>query len=163
MSSSSKTASEMAPPPKNEPGGLSSEIDTDSDGTLSEDEYDLMISEMGIQDALTSTDFFAQYDLNEDGEISSEEMPEPEAVTPLSDSQALSDVVSEIFSEFDTNQDGTISPEEFAEMFASLNEETETGSSAALQRMATNVIQTYEGNYEFFTENETSSILDSIV
>ena len=60
-------------------GDISS-IDADSDGTISTDEYEEMISQMGITNALSADEFFAQYDVNEDGEISQDEMPEPGTV-----------------------------------------------------------------------------------
>ncbi|MFT3985838.1 MAG: EF-hand domain-containing protein, partial [Lachnospiraceae bacterium] len=57
-------------------GGVLS-FDDDSDGTISVDEYEEMISELGITGALSADEFFAQYDVNGDGEISQDEMPEP--------------------------------------------------------------------------------------
>ena len=57
-----------------------SSIDADSDGTISSDEYEDMISQMGIPDALSAEEFFTQYDTDEDGEITQEEMPEPGSV-----------------------------------------------------------------------------------
>ncbi len=63
----------MGPPPE-EAQGLSSEIDTDGNGSLSSDEYESMISQLGVQDALSTEDFFSRYDTNEDGEISPDEV-----------------------------------------------------------------------------------------
>lgn len=60
-------------------GGIAS-FDADSDGTISADEYEEMISELGISNALTADEFFAQYDVNGDGEISQDEMPAPGTV-----------------------------------------------------------------------------------
>jgi len=63
-----------------EAGDISS-IDADGDGTLSTDEYEAMISQMGIPNALDAEEFFKQFDLNEDGEISADEMPEPGTIS----------------------------------------------------------------------------------
>ncbi len=63
----------MGPPPE-EAQGLPSGIDTDGDGSLSSDEYESMISQLGIEDALSAVDFFSRYDTNEDGEISADEI-----------------------------------------------------------------------------------------
>ena len=68
-------------------------IDADGDGTISTDEYEEMIAQMGISNALSAEDFFKQYDVNEDGEISQDEMPEPGSVKPVFDESTVSSVV----------------------------------------------------------------------
>lgn len=51
-----------------------SALDADGDGTLSADEYDSLISQLGINNAQSAEDFFKEYDTDGDGEITSEEM-----------------------------------------------------------------------------------------
>jgi len=88
-----------------------SSIDADSDGTISSDEYEEMISQLGITNALSADEFFAQYDVNEDGEISVDEMPEPGTV-----SASVEETDDEALNEYDTNEDGVLSAAEYAAM-----------------------------------------------
>jgi Ca2+-binding EF-hand superfamily protein len=53
---------------------LPTDIDTDGDGSLSADEYEAMISNLNIEEALTSEEFFTQYDTDQDGEITAAEL-----------------------------------------------------------------------------------------
>ncbi|RJQ25179.1 EF-hand domain-containing protein [Candidatus Parcubacteria bacterium] len=65
----------MGPPPEGMGSpGLPPEIDTDSDGTLSEDEYENLVSQLGEQNSLSTEDFFAKFDTDGDGEITGSEM-----------------------------------------------------------------------------------------
>jgi len=170
--SSSKSQSEMAPPPPPQQGGqgaLPTDVDSDGDGSLSTDEYDKMISNMGINGALSSTDFFSQYDVNNDGEISADEMPEPGSVAPnmTSSTSETSDLASKLFSQYDTNQDGTISASEFSDMITSLQGETTTNedsndSNLLLQRIAMDAIKAYEENYGYSASTTATSSLNNI-
>lgn len=99
-------------------GNISS-IDADGDGTISEDEYDSLISQLGIQNAPSAQDFFTKYDSDGDGEISSEEMqtkdigkmmPPPPPIDNERDSNNSEEVFS---SSTDTDGDGVISTEEY--------------------------------------------------
>ena len=130
---------------------LPSNVDTDEDGTLSLDKYDLMIEDMGIEAAMTGEEFFAAYDTNEDGEITPDEMPEPGSVKPKMETSDLTD----LFQNYDTDEDGVISPEEFEEMISS-------DSDLLMQRMAMNMVRAYEDNIGYSSESDESSVLDSI-
>ncbi len=59
-----------------------SSIDADGDGTLSTDEYQNLLVKLGIDDAATADDFFAQYDTNSDGEISMDEIDSQGGMMP---------------------------------------------------------------------------------
>lgn len=105
-------------------GNLSS-IDADNDGTISADEYDALIAQLGITDAATAEEFFAQYDTNEDGEITSAEMdvkdsnrpmmpPPPKPEEALQEEQGLT-------SDIDTDGDGSLSADEYESLISLLN------------------------------------------
>jgi len=84
-----------------------SSLDTDGDGTISADEYDSIMSKMGITDAPSAKDFFAQVDTNADGEISIDEMKAQKPMgPPPTENQSIS-------SDVDTDGDGTISTDEY--------------------------------------------------
>lgn len=53
---------------------FSSDVDTDGDGSISADEYDAYVSRSGIDDPLSSSDFFAKYDTDSDGELTVDEI-----------------------------------------------------------------------------------------
>ncbi len=114
-------------------GNISS-IDADGDGTISEDEYDSLISQLGIQNAPSAQDFFTKYDSDGDGEISSEEMqtkdigkmmPPPPPIDNERDSNDSDEVFS---SSTDTDGDGVISTEEY-ESFVENNNITDALST----------------------------------
>lgn len=121
-----------------------SAYDTDGDGSISKDEYESMISELGIKNALSADELYAQYDTNEDGELSTDEIeaahsqtqplmpPPPMGPPPKEDSEddtssiaavstdnASETTADEVFSAYDTNQDGSIDADEFAAMWES--------------------------------------------
>ncbi len=110
--------------------GDSSTLDADGDGTISEDEYNNLISQLGIKNALSAEDFFAKYDTDGDGEITSEElgagntgrmMPPPPSVEDEDSEDSFS-------SSTDTNGDGVISVEEY-EAFVKNNNITDALSA----------------------------------
>ena len=103
----------MGPPPT-QAQSISSDIDLDSDGTISTDEYDSAIAQMGITDAPSSKDFFAQVDTNSDGEISVDELNAQKALA----SQAT--LAQSIASTIDLNGDGTISTDEYDSIVSKL-------------------------------------------
>lgn len=157
-----------------ETGDISS-IDADSDGTISADEYDEMIAQMGIGNALSAEDFFTQYDANGDGEISQDEMPEPGSAVgrrmpppPPSESTAETTKASdELFSQYDTNEDGVLSSEEFSAMLSELDS-TESESTAGngkgstdFQKLAYQMMMAYENNYEAMFENRDGTLLNN--
>lgn len=109
-----------------------SAIDADGDGTISTDEYEVMIEQMGIAGAMSADEFFTEYDTNEDGEISLEEMPEPGSIEPSMSNANMPSFVPEIevdeetLAEYDTDGDGVLSAAEYSAMMeAMLPEETE--------------------------------------
>jgi len=107
------TGPPMGPPPT-QAQSISSDIDLDSDGTISTDEYDSAIAQMGITDAPSSKDFFAQVDTNSDGEISVDELNAQKALA----SQAT--LAQSIASTIDLNGDGTISTDEYDSIVSKL-------------------------------------------
>ena len=100
--------------PPTQAQSISSDIDLDSDGTVSTDEYDSAIAQMGITDAPSSKDFFAQVDTNSDGEISVDELNAQKALA----SQAT--LAQSIASTIDLNSDGTISTDEYDSIVSKL-------------------------------------------
>lgn len=112
--------------------GNSSTIDADGDGTISEDEYENLISQSGIKNALSAEDFFKKYDSDGDGEITSEEMSAvktgkmmPPPPPPVENENTSEDGFS---SATDTDGDGTISAEEY-ETFVKNNNLTDALSA----------------------------------
>lgn len=87
-------------------------IDADGDGTISADEYDDLMAEMGITNPLSADEFFAQYDTDEDGEITAAEMDagKPANVPPAPISEEDKPAFS---SDIDTDGDGSISTDEY--------------------------------------------------
>ena len=150
-----------------------SSIDEDSDGTISSDEYEDMISQMGIPNALSAEEFFTQYDTDGDGEITQEEMPEPGSVgasqtgttqamqqsyevDTTSSEEELADL-SDIFTQYDSDGDGTLSVEEFEKLMedAKKNGEEKNSEDENMSNLAARSLEAYEKNYEFaFAEPE---------
>ncbi|MFZ5969356.1 MAG: EF-hand domain-containing protein [Bacillota bacterium] len=118
----------MGPPPEGmEQPSLSSEIDTDSDGTLSEDEYENLVSLFGDENALSTEDFFTKFDTDGDGEITSSEIETvlgeensdmkpmglpPEGMRPPG-----------LPPEIDTDGDGALSEDEYTSLISQLGDE----------------------------------------
>lgn len=125
-----------------EAGDISS-IDEDGNGTISTDEYETMISQMGIPNALDSEEFFAQYDSNEDGEISEDEMPEPGSVGVKPPNYAKENSAKGIAS-IDEDEDGTISTDEYEAMISQMGIPNANRLLMGLQN--------YEKNYESMFE-----------
>ena len=155
-----------------------SNIDADSDGTISTDEYSEMIAQMGISNALSVEEFFNQYDVNADGEISQDEMPEPGSVRgremapppPTIGTAEATKTSDELFSEYDTDGDGVLSSEEFSAMMDALNpEESESSGSTKVtqkedidfQKLAYQMMMAYENNYEAMFENGDGTLLNN--
>lgn len=172
-------------------GDISS-IDADGDGTISADEYETMISQMGINDAVSADDFFAQYDTDNDGELTSEEycakdsnrMPPPPMGPPPQEALGISD--------FDTDGDGTLSSDEYENIISQLgiedalsaddffstydtNQDGELSSdeleamseslndSINMETLASNTIKAYETNYQYMFESTENTNLNRIV
>ena len=91
----------------------SSALDLDGDGTLSSDEYENLVKQLGLENALSSEDFFTKYDTDEDGEITAEELRavNGEKRMPPPPPPALEEDESEggFSSAVDTDGDGYIS------------------------------------------------------
>lgn len=117
--------------PKLTQASTTSSIDTDGDGTISADEYEEMISQMGIPNAMSADDFFAQFDVNEDGEISQDEMPEPGSVAPVSISSTSS---------------------------LASDESTEESPSSEYQQLLLKTLQAYQHHYESMFETVDGSL-----
>ncbi len=112
-------------------------IDADGDGTISTDEYEEMIAQMGISNALSAEDFFKQYDVNEDGEISQDEMPEPGSVKPVFDESTVSSVVS--------SEDETLTSEDIT-------------ASTEYQQLIFKTLQAYKHHYESMFDTAEGSL-----
>ena len=112
-------------------------IDADGDGTISTDEYEEMIAQMGISNALSAEDFFKQYDVNEDGEISQDEMPEPGSVKPVFDESTVSSVVS--------SEDETLTSEDIT-------------ASTEYQQLIYKTLQAYKHHYESMFDTAEGSL-----
>lgn len=112
-------------------------IDADGDGTISTDEYEEMIAQMGISNALSAEDFFKQYDVNEDGEISQDEMPEPGSVKPVFDESTVSSVVS--------SEDETLTAEDIT-------------ASTEYQQLIYKTLQAYKHHYESMFDTAEGSL-----
>ena len=123
-------------------GDISS-IDADGDGTISTDEYEEMISQMGITNALTAEEFYAQYDVNEDGEISQNEMPEPGSVGIASNSTV-----------------STLATDESAASVPTDTTEDITASSE-YQQLIFKTLQAYKNHYESMFATEDGSLKKS--
>jgi len=118
-------------------------IDADGDGTISTDEYEEMISQMGVTNALTAEEFYTQYDSNEDGEISQDEMPEPGSVGIASDSSTSTLVSGE-------------------SVVSIVNETTEDiTASSEYQQLIFKTLQAYKNHYESMFETEDGSLKKS--
>lgn len=92
-------------------------IDADDDGNISSEEYDSLISQLGIDNAPSSKDFFSLFDTNSDGEVTSEEFDSTmesarPPMGPPPEGRAQEDAQSKI-SDIDTDGDGTISADEY--------------------------------------------------
>jgi len=105
----------------------SSALDLDGDGTLSSDEYDNLVKQLGLKNALSSEDFFTKYDTDEDGEITAEELravngekrmppPPPPVLEEDESEEGFSSAV-------DTDGDGYISTEEYEAFVSGLDTE----------------------------------------
>ena len=110
----------------------SSALDLDGDGTLSSDEYENLIEQLGLKNALSSEDFFTKYDTDEDGEITAEELravngekrmppPPPPVLEEDESDKGFSTAV-------DTDGDGYISTEEYEAFVSGLDTEESLSS-----------------------------------
>jgi Ca2+-binding EF-hand superfamily protein len=113
-----------------------SNIDADGDGTISADEYDTLISQLGIKDALSAEEFFAQYDTDEDGEITSTEM---DALKPMRMQPVKMEKPEQItLSDIDEDGDGTISADEYDTLVSTLGVEDALSSEEFFSQYDTN-------------------------
>jgi len=102
-----------------------------------------MISQMGITNALTAEEFYAQYDVNEDGEISQNEMPEPGSVGIASNSTV-----------------STLATDESAASVPTDTTEDITASSE-YQQLIFKTLQAYKNHYESMFATEDGSLKKS--
>lgn len=112
-----------------------SSIDTDGDGTISADEYDSLISQMGINDAQSSEDFFAQFDTDGDGEITASEMDASKPMRPMGPPPEEKE---SLLSKIDTDKDGTISADEYNSLISKLNISDAPSSEEVFSQLDTN-------------------------
>ncbi len=147
-----------------ETSGDISAIDADGDGTISSDEYQTMISQMGLEYALSAEKFFSLYDTDGDGEISSEEMNARDgdlmtmSPPPMGSSQEESEISDELLSQYDTDGDGELSAEELEAMKEALSSDL----LSKMESLASNTIIAYESNYRYMFENKEENTVDSI-
>ncbi len=113
-----------------------SSIDADGDGMLSADEYDTLMTQMGIKDASSAEDFFQQYDTDADGEITLAEM---EASRPMKPMRPMGPPPEETqnTSSLDTDGDGTVSTEEYQAAVSALGIEDTDATDALFAKYDT--------------------------
>lgn len=144
-----------------ETSGDVSAIDADGDGTISSDEYETMISQMGLEYALSAEKFFSLFDTDGDGEISSEEMNGnlmTMSPPPMGPSPEDGEISGELLSKYDTDGDGELSAEELEAMKEALTSDL----MSKMETLASNTITAYESNYRYMFENKEESTVDSI-
>ena len=159
-----------------------STIDADGDGTISTDEYEVMIEQMGIANAMTADEFFTEYDTNEDGEISVDEMPKPGRVGSSMENVGMAvplpgaELDDTTISAYDTDGDGVLSAEEFSAMMEAIrpdeeekdeqSDETTDSQTMNLAQMAFQnrifqAMSAYETQYKSMFESEEGSLLSN--
>ena len=162
--------------------GNISTIDADGDGTISTDEYEVMIEQMGIANAMTADEFFTEYDTNEDGEISVDEMPKPGRVGSSMENADMApplpgaELDDTTISAYDTDGDGVLSAEEFSAMMEAIrpdeeekdeqSDETTDSQTMNLAQMAFQnrifqAMSAYETQYKSMFESEEGSLLSN--
>jgi Ca2+-binding EF-hand superfamily protein len=148
-------------------GDISS-IDVDGDGTISMDEYDTLISQLGIKDAASAEDFFAQYDTDANGEITSAEMDASKPTEEIPPMGPPPEEMQTASSYLDTDGDGTVSLEEYQAAVTDLGIEDTEAADALFDKFDTNsdgkitadeiLVQQ---NSEVDTEDSTSTMITS--
>lgn len=152
------------------------DIDADGDGTLSSDEYETMISQMGISDGTSAEDFFAQYDTDGDGEITKDEMnaarptmgPPPMGMPPQDKSSQI------LPSDIDADGDGSLSSDEYETLMEELGlgnastsndffnqyDTDEDGeiTSTEMDSFAAQALKAYQQNFQFMFNQEEGLI-----
>lgn len=113
-----------------------SSIDADGDGMLSADEYDTLMSQLGIKDAASAEDFFQQYDTDADGEITLAEM---EASQPMKPMRPMGPPPEETqtSSYLDTDGDGIVSTAEYQAAVSALGIEDTDATDALFAKYDT--------------------------
>lgn len=121
---------------------LSSSIDADGDGTISTDEYEALMEEMGIEDPMSAEDFFSLFDADGDGEITAAEMEasKPAGPPPVSSN----DENEETYASLDTNEDGTVSAEEYASFMEEMRSENPRNRD-----IMSSAVESYESSYSY--------------
>lgn len=112
---------------------IPSDIDTDKDGKVSQDEYDTLVSQMGVNDALSAGDFFQKYDTNSDGEISPDEII-----------AGLKSAINNATTDNQTDEN------------TSAQNVTDQSLSADYQKRIEKMLNAYETNYEYMFGNGNS-------
>lgn len=174
-------------PPSEEEEELSSAIDTDGDGTISADEYDALLAQLGIDDAASADEFFAQYDTNSDGEITIAEMEEAQTNTMIM--PPMGPPPESLPSDIDLDEDGSLSTDEYESMIsqygvdnaastedffdlydtnedgeisadeiAAMKDETTESLSAQLETFAANTIRAYETSFQYMYNEEVINL-----
>ena len=134
-----------------------SSFDTDSDGTISEDELTSMLSQMGLSDSVNASEFFTKYDTNGDGEISLDEIPDAGATGNgmVAGPPKPEDVSAATVSEYDTDGDGVLSAAEYSAMMEALRGDSTDSSSTDL---ASEILNTSATTGTSGTPGDISSI-----
>lgn len=130
---------------------LLSSLDSDSDGSVSLDEFSVAMSSSSSGSDTSASSIFSLIDSGGDGSISTEELtaaleasrpkpPEgaPPPPPPQSGDSDESSKLSEIFSALDTNQDGSISQDELMALFEQDDSQSSDEQSAGAQKSASN-------------------------
>lgn len=147
--------------------GNAGSIDADSDGTISTDEYENLISQLGLTDAPSTEEVFSALDTNEDGEISIDELeankpsgPPPMVLPPeITKSSNLSDNLSATAE----NDNSSVQSSSSTGIDSTTNTSLEQYLTEEFRRLASNVINAYENNYQyaygFDNENQSGSTI----
>ncbi|MFT4145627.1 MAG: EF-hand domain-containing protein, partial [Mobilitalea sp.] len=114
-----------------------SSIDVDGDGMMSTDEYDTLMSQLGIEDAASAEEFFQQYDTNADGEITAAEMEASSPMKPMHPIGPPPEETQTSSSYLDTDGDGTVSTEEYQAAVSALGIENTEAADALFAKYDT--------------------------
>ena len=128
---------------------IPTDIDADGDGSLSTDEYDAMVSQMGVSDALSAEDFFKEYDTNSDGEITADEI-----IAALN--SATQSTTSQSSTTQSTAADNSSNDSASDDTTTSQNDEAQS-LSAEYRNLAAKMMNAYEMNYEYMFGNSNTS------
>lgn len=157
-----------------------SSLDLDGDGYVSTEEYDAFVSELDAENPLSSEEFFALHDTDNDGKISPEEVRYGiEKAQNMPPKPPIKDILPP---DIDMDGDGTLSADEYEKLVSLMgtedtllsedffnqydtNEDGELSAEEARTALEATAGQrsgakAYENNYRYVDDN---SVLDNII